>query len=309
MINFTILRDRAEMLQKCRAFFQKRGLLEVDTPSLSPFGAVDLNIDLIPAQVSISQPGYLHTSPEYAMKQLLSAHHCDLYYLGHVFRQGEIGPRHNPEFTMAEWYRLYFTFEQMIEETCAFLSLFLGPLPIRTLTYREAFETHLDLNYTEAPLSLLLAKAAPYNPSPDSANWPRDTLIQFLLSHAIEPHLGQNELTALIYYPPQEAALARTLLSNNELVAERFEIYHRGIELANGYHELPDSAELRRRFEQANLERLSLSKPAYPLDEPFLASLGSSFPDCCGVSVGFDRALMLRHRAKALSEVVPFAWA
>lgn len=296
------------MLAKCRAFFEERGVLEVDCCALTPFAAIDLNIDVIPASVSTSQTGYLHTSPEYAMKKLLSANAQDIYFLGHVYRQGELGPRHNPEFAMAEWYRIGHTFDQMIRETADFISLFLGQMPLRKLPYRQAFEHYLNLDYSEAPISALQKAAAPYNPSPDVLDWPRDTLIHFLLTHAIEPNLGQNELTALLYYPPHEAALARITTYNDEPVAERFEIYHRGVELANGYHELPDPTELRRRFTQDNAERLRLNKPSYILDESFLSSLGPQFPDCCGVSVGFDRALMLRHHRAHLSEVLPFCW-
>ncbi len=305
MIDLSILKDRSHLLAKCRAFFQERGLLEVDCSALSPFAAIDLNIDVISAAVTPSNTGYLHTSPEYAMKQLLSQGSGDIYYLGHVFRQSEIGRLHNPEFTMAEWYRLNFTFDQMIQETCDFLSLFLGPLPIRKLSYRDAFA---PLNYSHDPLPKLLEAALPYHPSPDAATWNRDTLVHFLLTHAIEPNLGKDELTVLIDYPPHEAALARLTTKNNEPVAARFEIYHQGVELANGYHELPDGDELRKRFTEDNEQRLALGKPAYPLDESFLSALGPRFPDCCGVSVGFDRALLLRHKRKALREVLPFAW-
>jgi lysyl-tRNA synthetase class 2 len=292
-----LLTSRAEMLARCRAFFQDRGVMEVDCCALSPYAAIDSNIDVINAYVTPSELAYLHTSPEYAMKRLLSAGIGDIYYLGHVFRQGEIGRIHNPEFTMAEWYRIGFTFDQMIQETCDFLSLFLGPLPVRKIGYREAFEQYVGIDYTSLDQ---LQKAA------SNTSWDESTLRHYLLTHAIEPHFGQNELTILLDFPPDEAALARTIQKNGETVAERFEAYYQSIELCNGYHELPDGHELRRRFHEENDLRAKEGKAPYALDEAFLSALGSHFPDCCGVSVGVDRAFLLQRKAKSLSEVLPF---
>jgi lysyl-tRNA synthetase class 2 len=308
MLPASILKSRALMLSQARAFFESRGIVEVDPCALSVHAAIASNIDVIAAEISPQKTGYLHTSPEYAMKRLLAHGSGDIYFLGHVFRQGEIGRLHAPEFTMAEWYRLKVTFDEMIQETCDFISLFLGDLPIRKIGYREAFETYVDIDYAQAPLETLLTKAKQFGVSPEAFLWPRSALIHFLLTHAIEPHLGRNELTILCDYPPDEAALAQLTERNGELVAERFEAYNEGVELSNGYHELPDGQELRRRFTQENDLRIKAGKPAYALDEEFLASLTSSFPDCCGVSVGFDRLFLLQQKAKALSEVLPFAW-
>jgi lysyl-tRNA synthetase class 2 len=303
-----LLQDRAKMLAAGRAFFAERGVLEVDCCALGQYPAIDSNIDVIPAEVAPFQIGYLHTSPEYAMKRLLAQGVKDIYYLGHVFRQGEIGRLHSPEFTMAEWYRLGFSFEQMIEETCDFIQLFLPhALKIRKISYREAFEQYAGVNYSAASIQELHRTAARFDLTPDS-NWQRDTLIHFILTHIIEPCLGREELTILTHYPPHEAALACVVEKNGELVAERFEAYHQGVELCNGYHELADDTELRRRFREENATRVRDGKPAYALDEAFLSSLGSSFPDCCGVSVGVDRLLFLRHKVQSLAEVLPFAW-
>jgi lysyl-tRNA synthetase class 2 len=307
MIN-KILKDRAQSLALARDFFVKRGLVEVDVCALSPFAAIAANIDVIPAEIAPNLLSYLHTSPEYAMKRLLSEGSGDIYFLGHVFRQGEIGRLHNPEFTMAEWYRLGITFDEMIQETCDFISLFLGPLPVRKIGYREAFETYADIDYSKASVDELLRKAQQFGISSEAPLWTRDALVHFLLTHAIEPHFGQRELTILCDYPPQEAALARLIERNGEMVAERFEAYFEGVELSNGYHELPDGQEQRRRFIEENAIRAAAGKPAYALDEAFLTALGPRFPDCCGVSVGFDRVLLLKHKAKSLSEVLPFAW-
>lgn len=295
------------MLQEARAFFAARRILEVDCCALRPCAAIDANIDVIKASPSNFETGFLHTSPEYAMKRLLARGSGDIYYLGHVFRKGDIGRLHNPEFAMAEWYRQGIPFSELIQETCDFLFLFLGPLPIRTIGYREAFERYAGIDYTAASLGEIQKTAHKFGAS-DSDHWNRGTYIHFLLTHAIEPHLGRKELTILTDYPPHEAALAKVIEKNGEKVAERFEVYHESVELANGYHELADSSELRQRFHKENEIRRSQGKESYRLDEPFLAALDDGFPECCGVSVGFDRALMLRRKAQSLAEVLPFAW-
>ena len=306
----SLLQDRALLLQKARDFFASRDVLEVDCCALVPHAPIDSNIDVIEAQATDTQEGYLHTSPEYAMKRLLTAGVGDIYYLGHVFRKGEIGSRHNPEFTMAEWYRAGLSCDELIQETCEFLFLFFDPLPTRKLSYRDAFSTFVGIDYSRVSIQEL-QKAAQIHQielPPESSSWSRDLFLHLLLSHVIEPHLGQGELTILTDYPPNEAALARVAQKNGETVAERFEIYYQGIELTNGYHELGDAQELRRRFHEENQIRQSLGKKTYSLDEPFLASFEKGFPACCGVSVGFDRALMIRRKAKTLGEVLPFPW-
>ena len=294
------------MLALCRAFFAKRGVLEVDCCALGPYAAISSYIDVISAQVTPNLVGYLHTSPEYAMKRLLSDGSGDIYFLGHVYRQSEIGRLHSPEFTMAEWYRIGFTFEQLIQETIDFFSLFLVELPIRRVSYREAFETHLGINYSTITIDELRKLASPLAATADT--WERDELIHLLLANYVEPHFGKGEITIFCDFPPHEAALARVVEKNGELVAERFEAYYEGIELCNGYNELPDGEELRRRFHEENEVRAKSGRPAYPLDEPFIQSLGPTFPNCCGVAVGFDRLLLLKQKANSLSEVVPFAY-
>lgn len=292
------------MLQQARNFFSKKNILEVDCCALLRRAPLDANIDAMSVQVSENQLGFLHTSPEISMKKLLSSGIGDIYYLGHVFRKNEIGRRHNPEFTMAEWYRINFSLLQMMEETCQFLFLFLGSLPTKTMSYREAFQFYLNIDYTSIPLEELRKLVKEQH----TEHWNRTTCLHYLLSHRIEPFLGENNLTLLTDYPPTEAALATTLEKEGEIVAERFEIYYQGVELANGYHELADATELRRRFNEENKERIALGKEAYLPDEDFFSSLENNFPPCCGVSVGFDRALMLGNKKTSLSEVLPFCW-
>lgn len=290
------LEIRAQMLSKARDFFQKRNVLEVDVGTLMKNAPIDANIDCFSVE---GGHAYLHTSPEYALKRLLSSGVGDCYFLGHVYRKEEHGRYHNPEFTMVEWYRIGFSFSEMIQETAEFLFLFFGYLPISTISYQEAFEKFVGIDIKSIPLETLQSIAG--------QKWSEKECLQYLLSHKIEPHLGYKELTILIDYPPDEAALAKTETTQNETVAKRFEIYYQGIELANGYDELADAEELQKRFEKINVEREISGKERYTLDEKFLASL-KTFPECSGVALGFDRALMLYMKEKSIKDVIPFAW-
>ncbi|MDP1609138.1 MAG: EF-P lysine aminoacylase EpmA [Chlamydiales bacterium] len=301
------LRLRAQGLAAARAFFAERKVLEVDCGALRRCPPLDANIDAMTVNVFDAEIGYLHTSPEYAMKKLLTLGSGDIYFLGHVYRKGELGPRHNPEFTMAEWYRLNYQLTDMIDETCQFLSLFTGNLPKRILSYQDAFSSSIHLDPETASTEDLLeaARQCHIDLPLDAISWGKNTLVHLLLTHVIEPQLGRGEMTVLTDYPPHEAALACVVEKKGRLVAERFEIYINGLELANGYHELSVAAELRERFENLNQER----KTPYPLDEQFLSALETGlFPPCCGVSVGFDRALMIQYGLSNISEIIPFGW-
>jgi len=288
------LRERAAMFQKARLFFSERGVLEVYPPSLIHCPQNDPNIDLI----STDQDGaFLHSSPEYAMKRLLSAGIGDCYFMGHVFRKNEMGNRHNPEFTMVEWYRIGFSLLQMIQETCEFLFLFFGKKEIEIITYKEAFTKYVGINISTISDDELKKLT--------NSNWDKESAIHYLISHKIEPKLGQNKLSVLIDFPPEEAALATIVEKDGERVAERFEVYHEGLELTNGYHELSDSKELKKRFQKNNQNRISLGKPPYEYDELFLNSL-DTLPDCSGVALGFDRALMLKAKLPSIKSAIPF---
>lgn len=290
------LAARAESFQKARQFFAEKKVLEVDPPALLERASIDSHIDAIEAFPFPGKQGYLHTSPEYAMKRLLSQGAGDIYFLGHVFRKGEFGPRHRPEFTMAEWYRSGFSLSDLIEETASFFALFLPKKSIRVLSYREAFLTYADVDPFSASLASLqkaIGKSA--------ESWGKETCLDFLLTHSIEPHLGQGEWTALTDYPPWQAAYACSVVKNEQEVAERFEFYIEGVELANGYHELSCAKTLRKRLTEENRQREKRGSPVYPLDEEFLSLFeNGSFPDCSGVSVGFDRLLMLAAGQKEL---------
>lgn len=296
------------MLRKARDFFYQRNVMEVDCPALSLAAPIDLHIDVMKVLLKNAQIGYLHTSAEYGMKQLLSLGSGDIYQISHVFRDGEIGPLHNPEFTMTEWYRIGFSFEQMIEETLDFIHLFLGPLPSAAMTYRKALHHYLQLDYLYASRAELLTCARMHNLNlpQEAVDWDRDTLLQALVTFVIEPQLAHDHLFVLTHFPASQAALSQTeTLSSGEPIAYRFEIYYQGIELANGYHELTDAKEQRSRLEQANRARLIAGKDALKIDQKFLEALERGIPDCSGVAVGFDRLLQLQTGAKQLSAVIP----
>lgn len=297
------------MLAQARDFFHSRSVMEVDCPLITAAASVDAHIDLIPT-VHDNERRYLHSSPEYGMKRLIAEGIGDIYQLAHVFRQGESGNKHNPEFTMAEWYRMGITFEAMIAETLDFMRLFLGQLPAKTISYREAFQHFAGIDYVKCSVQdlegYLQAKNIPLYPS--AVEEGKDALLNLILGTVIEPQLGRKELCVLAYYPAAQAALAQTRQHGDECVAERFEVYYHGIELCNGYHELVDATEQRQRLIAANQARIELGKEPLPIDEFFLASLERGLPDCCGVAVGFDRLMMLRHHKNDIAEVLPFVW-
>lgn len=270
-----ILRDRAAQLAKARAFFAQRGVLEVDVPILSPFGSIDPYIDLVEARCR-NQPVFLHSSPEYGMKRLLAEGLGDIYQMSHVFRDHENGERHTAEFMMVEWYRLGLDFQQMIQETVDFIRLFLDvPLSFEQVSYKNLFESY--------PASIE----------------ERDEIFGF----KIEPLLGEHALTVVLDFPPEQAALSQIGANG---MAQRFEIFSKGIELANGYLELIEGEEQKKRLLMANQKRIELGKSSYPIDNHFLEAFDQGIPECCGVAVGFDRLMMLRLQMEDIHEASSF---
>jgi elongation factor P--(R)-beta-lysine ligase len=302
------LKDRALAFSRVRSFFSKKKVLEVDTPILSHSAPIDEHIDVMSVNL-INTTGYLHTSPEYAMKRLLSIGIGDIYQLGHVFRLGEVGKRHNPEFTMIEWYRIGMPFLDFIKEVLELIQLFLGPLPSSKISYREALKTYAGIDYINASQDELL-KCAYKNGIELSTehSWEKEDLLHLLMGSIVEPNLGKNELLVLSDYPASQAALAKTEVKEGEVVAKRFEIYYQGVELANGYLELTDPKEQRNRFIESNKKRAEMGKETLPLDENLLLALRNGVPECCGVAVGFDRLFMLKQKTDTIGEILPFHW-
>lgn len=305
------LRERARILAGIRAFFAERGILEVETPILSRAGVCDPQLTSLASHFigpghGAGLPLYLHTSPEYAMKRLLAAGSGPIYQICRVFRQGEVGRRHNPEFTMLEWYRPHWDHHRLMDEVEALVAPILGLSgPARRLDYRAAFLEYAAIDPLSADLSALRACAERLGCGGIEMGEARDGWLDLILSHHIEPQLGQDGLCFLQHYPASQAALAR-LSPEDPRLAERFELYYQGIELANGFHELSDAAEQRRRFEADGLQRKGIGLDTPPIDEHLLAALEHGLPDCAGVALGLDRLIMLALGKTHISEVLAF---
>ena len=308
------LRARAALLARVREFFAARSVLEVETPLVVNSPVSDVHIASATVELGERQapsgaaaPLYLHTSPEYAMKRLLAAGSGDIYQICHVVRGNERGRLHNPEFTLLEWYRLGFSLGALMDEVDALVRVLLGPAhrPRRSerLTYREAFARELSLDPFTAPDTTLLEAARRLGLDSPGAN--RDELLEFLMGVGVGPRLGRGAFTFIHGYPAIQAALAR-LDPQDPRAALRFELYCEGVELANGFHELQSAVEQRARFERDNAQRRRAGRPVRPPDERLLAALAAGLPDCAGVALGLDRALMLALGAEHLDQVLGF---
>jgi lysyl-tRNA synthetase class 2 len=305
-----VLHQRAAMLARIRGHFAAQGVLEVDTPLLSRAAVSDVHLESVPAAVAGVGDMYLQTSPEYPMKRLLSAGLGDCYQVCHVFRDGERGVLHNPEFVMIEWYRLGFDAPRLMDDVEALLVVATSGLRVlpraQRITYRQALLDHAGIDpMTATVLDLTAALARHGVDVPASSAEDRDALLDLLVSTRVGPRLGRSAPTFVHDYPASQAALAR-IRPDPFPVAERFELYLDGIELANGFHELADPAEQRRRFESDQAQRRRRGQPLRPLDEHFLASLEQGLPECAGVALGFDRLVMTTLSLASLEEAVAF---
>ena len=308
------LRARARLNACIRAFFEARGVLEVETPVCSAAANTDPNIssfflDYSGPQAGASRRRYLRTSPEFALKRLVAAGVGDCYELGRVFRDGEAGGRHNPEFTLLEWYRLGWDHHRLMDEVQALVqdcfALVGRSLRPRRLSYAELYRDGLGLDPFTASREALLEPLQPW--SIDPAGLSRDDLLDLLMSHCIEPSRAPDELLLVHGFPPSQAALARIEGEGADARASRFEAFVGGVELANGYHELTDASEQRRRFE-ADLElRRQRGQAELPCDLRLLAALGAGLPDCAGVALGVDRLLMRMLDLDRIDAVLAFA--
>jgi lysyl-tRNA synthetase class 2 len=305
------LRLRAQALAEVRAFFAGRGVLEVDTPQLVNHAVTDVNIHSAEVRWrgADERPRYLHTSPEYAMKRLLTAGSGDIYQMCHVFRGEEQGPLHNSEFMLVEWYRLGWSLEALMDEVDQLLRRQLGTAaggPARLLTYEQVFLDALDLSPLTAADSALAecARACGFD-AELIRRCERDEILDLLMALRIGPQLGMDAPVFVHRYPASQAALAR-LDPTDPRVALRFELYLRGVELANGFEELGDPQEQRRRFAEDQRVRAARNLPVPAMDEYLLAALAAGLPPCAGVALGFDRLLMLASTAGSIGEVQAF---
>jgi lysyl-tRNA synthetase class 2 len=288
MIDANAWKLRQELHYKVRDFFLSRGLLEVDVPMLSAFGGTDPQLDYFE---TVEPARYLATSPEFFMKRLLASGFGDIFSLTHAFRKGETGTRHNSEFSIAEWYRIGFSAEELQQEILDLVNCITGlNLPLKRTTWEAAFGC-LDMEKLKT----------------EHENWTLGEIEDYAMSAIIEPNLGKNHAEFIVDYPPDRAALAKIRKnSKGQEVACRFELYINGIELCNGYEELTNAKEQRKRFFEDMEKRKKMGKPIPKIDENFLTALEKGMPNCCGVALGLDRLYMLALGKENIENVLLF---
>ncbi|MEM9290074.1 MAG: EF-P lysine aminoacylase EpmA [Acidobacteriota bacterium] len=296
---------RARLLAAVRAFFARRGVMEVEVPHLAAAPVPDTHLQSFSVP-TVEGDRYLQTSPEYHLKRLLAAGSGAIYQLGRAFRRGEAGGRHNPEFTMLEWYRPGWSLERLMDEVEELLRELLGVPPGERRSYRQAVGDALGMDPFRASARELAqrAEALGLGAVEGLAKEDREGWLDWLVSRAAEPDFGRGRPLFVYDFPASQAAMAKV----EEGVARRFEVYLEGVELANGYDELLDADEQRRRFLHQLEARKRRGLEPVPLDERLLEAMEAGLPSCCGVSVGFDRLVMLAAGADRLSEVVAFPW-
>lgn len=303
----SMLKARARLLQQLRDFFSTLNVLEVETPLLANATVSDLHIQSWNTEQhwgKAKRPLYLQSSPEYSMKRLLASGSGAIYQICKAFRNEERSQRHNPEFTMLEWYQPGYSLDDLMDEVEALIRLVTGCDSIRRTSYHQLFDEFLSIDpHTIFTTDLEQLVKSKINIDTDSLS--RTDYLQLLLSHVIEPEVKGNWF--LFDYPEDQAALARVVADENGvLVAKRFELFCGGMEIANGYFELADPIEQRRRFESDLKKRAASELKPVPLDENLIAALESGIPDCAGVALGVDRLLMLVTGADSINEVIAF---
>ncbi|HET7301040.1 MAG TPA: EF-P lysine aminoacylase EpmA [Oleiagrimonas sp.] len=313
------LRLRARLYVLIREFFAARNVLEVETPILSAAGNTEPNIESFSTRFSGhvdagARERFLRTSPEYPLKRLLAEDLGDCYELGRVFRNGEAGKRHNPEFTMLEWYRVGLDHRQLAAETVQLVQAARRLVvddgkgqgeDIHITTYRDLFRQALAIDPFEADLATLQRQVADFAIDPQGLT--RDDWLDLVITHRIQPDFPRDRITVIHDWPATQCALAR-IRPGHPPVAERFELYWGQHELANGYHELNDAAEQRARFERENERRTQRSQLVLPLDENLLATL-DAMPDCAGVALGVERLMMCLMKTDHIADIMAFTFA
>lgn len=299
---------RAKLYSEIRRFFAKRGVLEVETPLLSQHTVTDIHIEsfqTIYYSHKEKRHYYLQTSPEYAMKKLLASGSGPIYQICKAFRNGETGSQHNPEFTLLEWYRPGFSYQDLMNEIDKLLQHILYTKKAVQKTYSELFLEHLSINPFRVSLDKLRALARHFSLVNSSDYKDRDTLLQFLFTHIVEPKIGFEQPLFVYDFPASQATLAK-IHPKNSNTALRFELYIEGMECANGFEELIDAQEQRHRFEKDILKRQEKGLSKIGIDYYFLSALEDGLPSCAGVAVGLDRLLMIKAKAKQISDVITF---
>lgn len=310
------IKARASMLQNIRTFFNDLNVLEVETPSLSQSAVTDVHLHCFKTQFigrNISDKPlegggvalYLQTSPEFHMKRLLATGIGSIYQVSKVYRNEESGRFHNPEFSLLEWYRVNFNHHQLMDEMALLLTLILDCQAPTRCTYQDAFIEHLKVDPLTASITELKVAAAHLKLGDVLENeTDKDTILQLLFCIAIESKIGQDQPCFVYDFPASQAALAR-INTQDPRVADRFEVYYKSIELANGFYELNSSEEQLKRFEADNLSRKAMGLAEMPIDHKFVTCL-DKLPDCAGVALGLDRLLMLATNQSHIDDVLSF---
>ena len=333
-----ILLERALMLKNIRAFFDVRGLIEVETPLLSHYATTDPHLECF--QLSFrGRHCYLNTSPEYAMKRLLAGHGQAIYQICKAFRDDELGPNHNPEFTLLEWYQPGYDMPQLMDEVTDLvadlyhLSKFSSGLssgihsplkktPFVRLSYQQAFEDFAGINPHTADAEQCYQLAKTNNveiPQGLEADDEVDAWLDWLLVQLVLPAFDKQGFTFLYDYPASQCALAKIAKNEQQaneqqtneqqtIVAKRFELFFGEMELANGFHELTDAQQQLQRFQLENQRRKKAGKEEVVIDDNFIAALNSGLPDCSGVAIGLDRLLMVITKSSCINQVLTFSW-
>lgn len=311
------LRLRARLYPMIRSFFAARGVLEVETPIFSAGANTEPNIESFHVHFSGPLPDggprtrWMRTSPEFALKRLLAQGIGDCYELGRVFRDGEAGRRHNPEFTLLEWYRLGWSHLDLATETCELIERALALVdrrPRREVhSYRALYQAAFGFDAFTAPIEALKAPLADRGIVADDLS--RDDWLDLLMTHRLQVEFEDDVIRVIHGFPPSQCALARIVGQGDAAVAARYEVYLGGSELANGYHELTDAAEQRARFESDNHRRRARGQAQLPIDEHLLAALDAGLPDCAGVALGIDRLLMEMCDTDRIADVLAFDFA
>jgi len=303
------LKKRAEILARIRTFFAARNVLEVETPLMTSAAVSDPYIDTIecryhPLPEQQESVRYLQSSPEYAMKRLLASGSGSIYQICKAFRNGEAGRRHNPEFTMLEWYRVGFDHLQLMDEVESLVLPILHIDACQRYSYVELFQRYLNIDPHSASLQKLQQLTREHIEL-DLEDNNRDNWLNLLMSHVIEPQLAQQDAVFVYDYPASQAALSRvTSDSEGRQIACRFELFIRGVELANGYFELTDGKEQARRFQQDIEQRQKEGLPQRPTDGLLVDALSAGMPDSAGVAIGLDRLVMLAINSEQISDVI-----
>jgi len=306
-------KNRVAMIRRIRACFDAADVLEVDTPALSPFAVSDTQIESLEIQESLvsRRPMYLHTSPEFCMKRLLAAGYPDIFSICRVFRDGESGARHQPEFTMIEWYRLGFGLQAIIDDTIRVINAALAStLPQHgpdQFDYSDVFRQATNLDPLTATVQELAVAARADDALRTAIGSERDDWLDLILATQVTPLFKKDRLTVLRHYPASQAALAR-LCPDDPRIADRFEVFFGSVELANGYVELTDAAEQSQRMRADDDARGRRRRAVRPHDRFLLAALEAGLPACAGVAMGFERLQMVHDGSNDIHDVIAFSF-